>query len=236
MKSNSTMQVIENNDSPIQKTVSITVMVVDDHALVREAVKHLLKNVKEIKIVAEAKSGEEAIRMARALAPQVVLMDFDMPDGISGLEATYRLLKSLPQTHVVIVSAFSHELIAFRFLEVGAKGFVAKEASAEEIIKAIKTVQSGKQYISKEVAERLALANVRTLKQGPFSKLSNKELQMVFMIAKGLQTEEISAKLHLSTKTVSAYRSSLYGKLKVQNEVGIMLLAMKHQLLDVEHI
>ncbi|MGB6977418.1 MAG: response regulator, partial [Gammaproteobacteria bacterium] len=166
------MQISNNRRDHIKAVVPITVMLVDDHALVRDAVKHLLKNINGIKIVAEAGSGEEAIRMARQLAPQLVLMDFDMPTGISGLEATHRLLKSFPHTRVVIVSAFSHELIAFRFLDVGAQGFVAKGASAEEMVTAIKAVQSGKQYISQELAERLAAVNFAALQQGPFSALS----------------------------------------------------------------
>jgi two-component system, NarL family, invasion response regulator UvrY len=214
----------------------ITVMLVDDHALVRGGVKHLLKNITGIKVVAEADSGEEALQMARELSPAVVLMDFDMPTGICGLETTYRLLKSLPRVRVVILSAFSHELIAFRFLEVGVKGFVAKGASANEMVKAIQAVNNGKQYISEELAERLALVNVNEPKPEPFNCLSNKELQMVFMIAKGLRTQEISAKLHLSSKTVSTYRSSLCNKLGVKNEVELTLLAMKHRLLDVEKI
>ncbi|MGB6976425.1 MAG: response regulator [Gammaproteobacteria bacterium] len=228
----------KRNIDRLEATSTITVMLVDDHALVRAALRHLLRDAKGIKIVAEASSGEEAIRVIREVNevnPDVILMDFDMP-GISGLEATQRLHKSLPETKVIIVSSYTHEVIAFRLLEEGAKGFVAKEASPEEIVKAIKTVKEGNQYISEELAARLASVNVDDPNRGVFNSLSNKELQMVFMIVKGFRTKEISEKLHLSAKTVSAYRSSLCNKLGVDNEVELILLAMKHRLVDVEKI
>jgi two-component system invasion response regulator UvrY len=214
---------------------AISVMLVDDHAIVRGALKHILREVKGLKVIAEASSGEEAIRVIREVNPDVVLMDFDMP-GISGLEATKRLVSSFPDIKIIIVSGYTHEVIAFRLLGEGAKGFVAKDASAEEIIKAIRTVQVGNQYISEELAARLASANVDDPNHGIFNNLSNKELQMVFMIAKGFRTKEISDKLHLSAKTVSAYRSSLCNKLGVENEVELILLAMKQHLVEVERL
>jgi two-component system invasion response regulator UvrY len=229
------MEQKRNIERPEVGSSTITVMVVDDHALVRAALKHLLRDTKGIKIVAEASSGEEAIRVIREVNPDVVLMDFDMP-GISGLEATQRLLRSSPDTKVIIVSGYTHEVIAFRLLEEGAKGFVAKEASGDEIVKAIKTVKADEQYISEELAARLATVNVDDPNRGLFNSLSNKELQMIFMIVKGFRTKEISEKLHLSAKTVSAYRSSLCNKLGVNNEVELILLAMKHRLVDVEKI
>ncbi|MGB6976148.1 MAG: response regulator transcription factor [Gammaproteobacteria bacterium] len=215
--------------------VPTNIMLVDDHALVRSGLKHFLQKSEKIRVVAEASRGEEALQMALAVRPDIVLMDFDMP-GISGLEATQRLLRDLPNTKVIIVSAFTHEAIILRLLKIGASGFVAKGAHAMEIVEAINTVNNGGRYINKRLAARLTEGDLKDGELASFDSLSNKELLIVLMIAQGYRNKKISERLHLSPKTVSTYCSSSLKKLGVKNKVQLTLKAIEHQLVDLESV
>jgi two-component system invasion response regulator UvrY len=217
------MEAFEAIDKPT------TIMLVDDHAIVRSALRHFLQNSKKIKIIAEASRGEEALRIAPIVQPDIVLMDFDMP-GISGLETTQRLLRDLPNTKVIIVSAFSHVSIIQRLLKVGASGFVAKGAHAEEIIDAINKVNKGECYINETF---LAQSSLQNQELALFNSLSNKELLTALLLVQGYRNKTISEKLHVSPKTVSAYCSSSLKKLGVKNKVQLMLKMIENQLVDV---
>jgi two-component system invasion response regulator UvrY len=211
----------------------ITVMLVDDHDLVRTGIRRILDDVAGIKVIGEAASGEEALKLCRKIKPQVVLMDVKMP-GIGGFEATRKLLRIDPDVKVLIVTICNNDLYPARLLQVGASGYVTKGASMEEMIQAIRAVHAGQRYISPEIASRLAFKHVNDKSESPFEALSERELQVMLMITMGMRVQEIADKLCLSPKTVNSYRYRIFDKLKVKNDVELTLLAIRYGLIESE--
>ncbi len=208
-------------------------MLVDDHDLVRTGIKRILDDVSGIKVIAEARSGEEGVKLARKLKPEVVLMDVKMP-GIGGFEATRKLLRIDPDIKVLIVTICNNDLYPARLLQVGASGYLTKGATMEEMIQAIRAVHSGQRYISPEIASRLAFKHVSDVEESPFESLSERELQVMLMITMGMKVQEIADKLCLSPKTVNSYRYRIFEKLKVKNDVELTLLGIRHGLVESE--
>lgn len=210
-------------------------MLVDDHDLVRTGIRRMLDDISGIKVIAEARSGEEAVNLGRKLKPQVVLMDVKMP-GIGGFEATRKLLRFDPDMKVLIVTICNNDLYPARLLQVGASGYLTKGATMEEMVQAIRAVHSGQRYISPEIASRLAFKHVSDTEESPFETLSERELQVMFMVTMGMKVQEIADRLHLSSKTVNSYRYRIFEKLKVKNDVELTLLAIRHGLVESEDI
>ena len=210
----------------------IGVLLVDDHKLIRTGIKLILDQTADIRVLGEASSGEEAVERARALKPQVILMDVSMP-GIGGLEATRKLAMSLPETRIIVLSAQTAEPFPMKLLEAGASGYLTKDAAEEEIVTAIRRVHAGERYIAADIARQLALQAVnRTAGGSPFDQLSAREMQVMIMATGGHSVQEISDKLHLSPKTVSTYRSRLFEKLGVSNDVELTRLAMRYGVIE----
>lgn len=212
---------------------SINLLLVDDHELVRAGVKSLLSTVPGIQVIAEASSGEEAIRIVREKRPHVILMDVRMP-GIGGLEATRKLLRIDPDLKIIALTVCGEEPFPSKLLQAGAAGYLTKDSALEEMVSAIRSVHSGKRYISPEVAQQLALKHLSDDNASPFEALSERELQVMIMITSGQKVQEISDKLCLSPKTVNSYRYRLFDKLGVQTDVELTHLAIRHKLLDPE--
>ncbi len=208
-------------------------MIVDDHDLVRTGLRRMLQDVAGIKVVGEAASGEDAIKVARNLNPQVILMDVKMP-GIGGFEATRKLLRMDPDVKVLVVTICDNDLYPARLLQVGASGYITKGSSVEEMIQAIRAVSAGQRYISPQIASRLAFRHVNEQENSPFEDLSERELQVMLMITLGTDPQDIAERLHLSTKTINSYRYRIYAKLAVSNDVQMTLLALRHGLIDLE--
>jgi two-component system, NarL family, invasion response regulator UvrY len=200
----------------------IRIMLVDDHRLVRAGLRRVL---------AEAASGEEALELVRTKAPDVVLMDINMP-GIGGLEATRRMVQRLPQVKVIVVSMHLEEPYPSRMLAAGASGYISKDSAADDVIAAIRRVYSGGHYVAADVAGNMAASLVKGKSDSPFDQLSQRETQVMIMVTKGYSTQEISDRLHLSPKTVSTYRYRLFEKLSVNNDVELTRMAMRYGLLD----
>jgi len=209
----------------------IKVLVVDDHELLRVAIKKLLSEVADMDVVGEAASGEHAIRIARELNPDVVLMDVKMP-GIGGLETTRRLLRHEPGMHVIAVTSCVEEPFPSRLLQAGAHGYLTKGCDFDEMVTAIRKVYGGGRHISPEIAQRLAIKNLADDPSSPFDRLSERELQVMLMITSGQKVQSISDKLCLSPKTVNSYRYRLFEKLKVDNDVELTHLAIRHGLVN----
>lgn len=210
------------------------VMLVDDHRLLRAGLRRLLADVSDIDVVAEAASGEEALAVARQCEPDIVLMDIQMP-GIGGIEATERLVRAHPHLKVVGVSMFVTEPFPSRMLAAGATGYVSKECTADELVTAVRRVAAGERYLGTDIASKLAVALVANDgSTSPFNQLSQRELQVMLMVTRGLNIQTISNSLHLSPKTVSTYRYRLFEKLGVDNDVALTRLAMRHGLLNLE--
>ena len=211
----------------------ISVLIVDDHDLVRTGIRLMLENANGIKVVGEAKSGEEAVKMGREFKPHVVLMDVKMP-GIGGFEATRKLIRLDPDLKVLVVSTCDNDVYPSRLLQVGASGYLTKGTSMDEMVKAIKAVHAGQRYISPEIANRLAFRHVSEEESSPFDTLSERELQVMIMITKGMKVQEIAERLHLSPKTVNSYRYRIFEKLQIKNDVELTLLAIRHGLIESE--
>jgi len=208
----------------------INVMLVDDHGLVRNGIKRILDDVDGINVVAEAENGEQAIRQVRRQQPDVILMDISMP-GIGGMEATRKIARSLPGVKIIAVTIHDDDPFPARLLEAGAVGYLTKGCDIREIVNAIRSVHTGKQYITPTVAQKLALSFIHNGEKSPIDRLTQRETQVMLMIVKGSTNKEISEKLCLSPKTTSTYRYRLFDKLGVFNEVELTRFAIRYGLI-----
>lgn len=211
---------------------NIRVLLVDDHDLIRYGLRRLLEDQSGIEVVDEANSGEQAMEKARSLRPDVILMDINMP-GIGGFEATSRLTRTLPECKIIVLTVHSEGPLPKRILEAGAVGYLTKGCPVEEMVQAIQKVNAGQRYIAPTIAQQLALSMLPG-EESIIDVLSQRELQVLIMISRGMRTNAISEKLNLSPKTVSTYRKRLHDKLNVSNDVEMMHLAIKHGLLEEE--
>jgi len=205
----------------------ITVLLVDDHEIVREGIKHIVKNLGTINIIGEANSGEQALEFAREYRPHIVLMDVSMK-GIGGIEATRKIKKAYPEIKVIGLTVHTDTPSAASLLKAGAMGYVTKGCAVEEIRTAIETVHAGGRYVAADVAQGLALSLLPGGSETPFSKLSQREMQVMMMVTRGQSIQAISDLLCLSPKTISTYRYRLYEKLNVENDVELTRLAIRH--------
>lgn len=210
----------------------IKILVVDDHDLVRAGIRHLLSEEPGFEVVGEAASGEEALQQARELHPDVVLMDIHMP-GMGGLEATRRILAAAPKIRVIAVTVADQEPFPSRLLKAGAVGYLTKGANAEEMVGAIRTVYNGARYISGVIAQMLALASYGGNPQTLLESLSEREMQVLLMVAHCESVNDIAERLHLSPKTVNTYRYRIFEKLNISSDVEMTVLAIRHGLIDV---
>jgi len=209
----------------------IKILLVDDHDMVRTGLKRLLEDFSDIEVIAEASSGEQAIEMVESHHPDIALMDLSMP-GIGGLEATRKLLRNHKDLKIIIVTMHNEDIFPQRLLNIGAMGYVTKEANVQEIVKAIRGVMNNKRYISPEIAQQMALAGSPDYEKSPFESLSERELQVMLLLMDGHKVNNISEKLCLSPKTVSTYRYRLYDKLKVSNDIELAKLALRYGIMD----
>jgi two-component system invasion response regulator UvrY len=215
-----------------QSAPTIKVMVVDDHDLVRHGIKSLIDNQDGIDVIAEATSGEEAIEQCRALDGElnVIMMDINMP-GMGGMEATLNISKRWPDVGIIIVTIHGDGPLPKKLLKGGARGYLTKGNKIEEIAEAIRDVNAGGTYIAKDIAQKLALSMLPG-EENLIDRLSQRELQVLMMIAQGDKNQAISDTLNLSPKTISTYRKRLHEKLEVTSDVEMLHLAMKHGILD----
>ena len=199
----------------------IRLLVIDDQRLVRRCVTARLNSVDRFNVVAEAASGEEARECLRNEAIDIVLMDLNMP-GIGGIEATKRFLSVDPELKIIGLSMYTSGPYPRRFLESGGLGYVSKSADSEDLFKAIDMVYLGKPYISRDVAQEIAIGSARDGGDDLLGDLSSREVQVLQKISDGLNLDEIATVLCLSPKTVAHHRRSLYRKLRVANDVQLV--------------
>ncbi len=205
----------------------------DDHRLVRAGLRRVLEDAPGMTVVGEAGSGEEVLDLLKQVEADVILMDVNMP-GIGGLEATRRILQRHPMMKVIAVSMHMDEPYPSRLLSAGARGYISKDAAADEVVSAIQRVAAGGVYVAPSVASTLAANLIKGAEadKSPFERLSQREMQVMLMVTKGHGNQEISHSLHLSPKTVSTYRYRLFDKLGVANDVELTRMAMRYGLLD----
>ena len=210
---------------------SVQVIVVDDHTLVREGIIRMLDDVEHIEVIGGAESGEAALKLIKLREPNIVLMDLNMP-GMGGLEATKKITRQYPGVKIIVITVCDTEPFPSTLLSAGAAGYVTKGAPVEEVLRAIKTVHAGQRYISPSIAQQLALKTFGPIVANPFSQLSERELQIVLMIIEGKKVSDIATRLFLSPKTVNTYRYRVFEKLGLQNDVELVLLAVRHQIIN----
>ena len=208
----------------------INVMLVDDHAVVRMGFKMLLETDADIKVVCEAESGEQAIQRYVEFKPHVVVMDITMP-GIGGLEAIERILAKESAAKILVLSAHEDSVHPKRVLNAGAMGYLTKRSAAEEMIKAIRVVASGKKYLEAGVAQQMAIQQLSG-DQNPVDVLSPREFEVFMALAKGKTTNEIAETLFLSPRTVGTHLYNIKQKLNANNSAEIALIAMRSGLLE----
>ena len=232
-------------NSPLKK---ISILLVDDHELVREGIARLLNDSPNIVVIGQLSSGEEVLEYLSHTAsndlnlggnssnniyqkPDIILLDARMP-GLGGIEATLAILERSPDCKVVAMSSVSSGVIPSQMLRSGAKGFITKSVSVEELLKAVRVVNEGDHYVTPSVATRLAVDPFCEDGGGLFDKLSRRELQIAQMLTDGKKVSQISTYLELSPKTVYSYRYRIFEKLGIRSDVELTILAVRHGLAD----
>lgn len=210
----------------------ISILIADDHDLVRIGLRRMLEGIDGLAIVGEAASGEEALEKAALLKPDVVLMDVRMP-GIGGIEATLRMERRAPTSRVIALTACADDPFPGLLLDAGAMGFMTKDSGLEELVTAIREVRSGNHYVCRKIAQELALKPLRKKNgsgQSPFDELSERELQVALMIVGCRSVQDIADQFNVSPKTINTYRYRMFEKLGVDSDVALTLLALRHKL------
>ena len=208
----------------------INVMLVDDHAVVRMGFRMLLETAADIKVIAEAENGEQAIKLYVEHQPDVVVMDITMP-GIGGLEAIERIMAKDSAARILVLSAHEDSVHPKRVLNAGAMGYLTKRSAAEELIKAIRTVAGGKMYLEANIAQQMAIQQLSG-QQNPVDVLSDREFEVFMALAKGKTTNDIADTLCLSPSTVGTHLYNIKQKLNASNSAEIALIAMRSGLID----
>lgn len=213
------------------ENAAIRIIIVDDHAVVREGLKQIINVAPDIAVIAEAASGLEAIKLARQHEFHIMLLEISLPDK-NGIEVLKQIKKEFPAVSVIMFSAHREDQYAVRALKAGASGFLNKQSSTTEIIGAIRQVAAGQKYVSSELAQELA-NNLNQEYEGALHKtLSDREFQTLTMIASGKSVSDIAKELSLSVKTISEYRARLLLKMKLRHNAELTHYAIKNQLVD----
>ena len=208
----------------------ITILLVDDHAIVRMGFKMLIEAEEGIKVIGEAESGEIAVKLFQELKPDIIVMDITMP-GIGGLEAIDRIIAKDKNTKILVLSAHEDSVHPKRVLNAGAMGYLTKRSAAEELIKAIKSIHQGKRYLEPNIAQQMAITQLSG-ETNPVEILSDREFEVFIALAKGKSTNDIADTLCLSPRTVGTHLYNIKQKLNANNSAEIALIAIRCGLID----
>lgn len=214
----------------------IKILVADDHNIVRESLIAFLKQRKNFQIIGEASNGIEAVKKTKELNPDIVLMDIGMP-GMDGLEATKLIVKNNPAIKIIALTVHDEEGYVLEVIHSGAKGYLLKNTTSDELINAVEMVFNGELYYSREVSQVVVQQYYKTLEKHEelnSLNLTAREKEVLKLIANGLQNKEIAEKLFLSIRTVEAHRDSIKKKLKINSTAGLIKYAIKIGLIEVK--
>jgi len=209
----------------------INVLIADDHSVVREGLKQIISGNPDMTVLAEAGSGNEAIEQIGKNSFSVVILDIAMP-GKNGLDTMKEIKLKHPELPVLILSMYPEEQYALRFLRAGAAGYLTKKSASEELVTAIRTVSKGKKYVTSSLAEQLVGELDITTEKPLHSALSDREFQVLCLIASGKTSGDIADELFLSVKTVSTYRTRILEKLRLKNTAELITYAIQNQLVE----
>lgn len=205
-----------------------TILLADDHRLVREGLRKLIEEREDLRVVAEATTGQEAIELCEKLQPDLALMDISMP-GLSGIDATRRICKSTRGTKVLILSMHDNQGYVEEVLRSGASGYVLKDSAASDLLQAIDAVRGGDSFLSPTVTQQVvdALARPADRPVAAASQLTEREREVLTLIAEGLSSKEIAQKLGVSLKTIESHRANLMDKLDIHKVSGLVRFAIR---------
>src|SRR5829696_8713742 len=214
----------------------ITVLLAEDHQIVREGFRSLLKHEEDIEVVGEAETGRQAVQLTRKLRPAVVVMDIAMP-LLNGLEATRQIRKDSPDTKVLILSAHSDDAYVEQMAALGAAGFLLKQTSSDALATAIREVQKGNTFFTPSVAKRVRDRNQKSVgRDGTYKKknnrLSSREVEVLQLIAEGKPNKQVAAELGVSFKTVDKHRQHLMSKLDIHDVAGLTRYAIAEGIIE----
>lgn len=217
--------------------MGIRVYLADDHTVLREGLRAILESRPEIEVVGEAAEGRSAVRDATALCPDIVLMDIAMPD-LNGIEATALVLAECPGVRVVILSMHSTREHIFRALEAGASGYVLKESASREVVEAVRTVASGRRYLSRQIEDLVIEHSIpgarRRTVHNPLDSLSPREREILQLVVEGKSSSAIAGTLFLSPKTIETYRSRMMQKLGISDIPSLVRFAIQQGVISVD--
>lgn len=207
------------------------ILLVDDHAVVRAGFRTLLENQSDLRVVAEAESGEHACRQFIEHEPDIVIMDLSLP-GIGGLEAIRRIVSRRHDARILVFSMHEDTIFVEQALQAGARGYIGKSSAAMVLVEAVRQVAGGNIYIDPDIAQRLAVQKTKG-DDSPFEALSTREFEIFCLLAEGLSVNEVSNRLSLSYKTVANYATQIKSKLEVNTPAELARLAIRHGLVAV---
>jgi RNA polymerase sigma factor (sigma-70 family) len=217
--------------------LKISVLVADDHAIIREGLRVMLGSQPDMEVVGTASNGYEAIQFVDQNEPDVVVIDISMPE-LNGIEAISRMLPHHPNIKIIVLSIHETKPYVYRTLKAGAKGYLIKETAGLEVVDAVRAAQRGERYLSQRIADLLTEISFRQLETSmevnPLDALSPREREILQLVAEGRTSQEIGEQLSLSSKTVDTYRSRLMHKIGVADVAGLVKFAIQHGVISLE--
>lgn len=211
----------------------IRILVVDDHTLVRDSLCRLFDAEDDLEVVGRTGSGHEAVSLVRRLQPDVVVLDYTLPD-LDGLETTRQIVALKTASRVLILTMHANEEYATRLIQAGAAGFIVKAAGTDELLEAIRKVAQRGVYVTPSIMEKMVTRLGQVREDAPEAALSNRELQVLIRLARGGTTREVSKELHLSMSTVETYRGRILEKLNLRNNSDMTRFAVRRGLIEID--
>ncbi len=213
-----------------------TIVLADDHRIVRQGLRALLEAEPDFQLVGETGDGLEAVQLAQRLEPDVVVLDLMMP-SINGLEATRQISDSCPRTHVIILSMHADEGYVLESLRNGAAGYVLKDSSADDLVRAVREVVGGRRYLSAPLSERaieVYMQKAQETPPDPYEELTNREREVLHLVAEGHSSTEIAERLSISPRTVETHRANMMRKLDLHSQTDLIRYALKRGIIPME--
>lgn len=213
----------------------INIVLADDHQVVREGIRSLLEDEEDLQVVGEAGGGVEAAQLVENLKPDIALLDMMMKD-INGIEVTRQIAKRCPETRVIILSMYANEVYVVEALKAGALAYVLKESSSAELAEAIRTVVSGRRYLSAQLSERAIEVYMKAAQEeeSPSNMLTPREREVLHMAAQGYTNAQIAESLYIGQRTVETHRNNIMRKLGLRNQTDLIRYALKHEIIPME--
>ena len=216
---------------PGKATGPVRVLIADDHPVVRQGLRQILTSDPDVRVVGEARDGDEALAMAHSVEWDVAVLDYSMP-GRGGVDLLAAVKHDYPDRPVLILSIYPEDPHGMRALKAGAAGYITKESAGEELTAAVKKVVGGGRYVSASLAEKLAARLTPEQDRPPHERLSDREYRVMWLLASGRSLQQIAEEMHLSPSTVSTYRGRILKKLNLASNVDLVHYAMKHRLIE----